>query len=123
MNKAIFKTIGEILTPPTENGKRIIVVPNYQRGYKWAVKYRNGNVSELSAVEKLLCDIKPYVEKGSDYFLQGITVLEQKDEIILIDGQQRITTLYLLLWCVGGAKAICDINLKYDIRKKSEEFL
>lgn len=63
------------------------------------------------------------MEKESDYFLQGITVLEQKDEIIVIDGQQRITTLYLLLWCSGGAKAICDINLKYDIRKKSEEFL
>ena len=44
--------------------------------------------------------------------LQGITVLEQKNEIILIDGQQRITTLYLLLWCTGGAKAICDIKLK-----------
>lgn len=123
MNKATFKTIGEILIPSTGNGERTIVVPNYQRGYKWAVKYQNGNVGEPSAVEKLLCDIKPYVEKKNDYFLQGITVLEQKNEIILIDGQQRITTLYLLLWCTGGAKAICDIKLKYDIRKKSEEFL
>ena len=98
MNKATFKTIGEILASSTERRKQIII-PNYQRGYKWAVKYQNGNVSEPSAVEKLLSDIKPYVEKKNEYFLQGITVLEQNDEIILIDGQQRITTLYLLLWC------------------------
>lgn len=122
MNKATFKTIGEILASSTERRKQIII-PNYQRGYKWAVKYQNGNVSEPSAVEKLLSDIKPYVEKKNEYFLQGITVLEQNDEIILIDGQQRITTLYLLLWCAGGAKAIRDINLKYEIREKSERFL
>ena len=54
MNKATFKTIGEILIPSTGNGERTIVVPNYQRGYKWAVKYQNGNVGEPSAVEKLL---------------------------------------------------------------------
>ena len=122
MNKATFKTIGEILASSTERRKQIII-PNYQRGYKWAVKYQNVNVSEPSAVEKLLSDIKPYVEKKNEYFLQGITVLEQNDEIILIDGQQRITTLYLLLWCAGGAKAIRDINLKYEIREKSERFL
>lgn len=122
MNKATFKTIGEILASSAERRKTIII-PNYQRGYKWAVKYQNGNVSEPSAVEKLLSDIKLCVGKKDEFFLQGITVLEQNDEIILIDGQQRITTLYLLLWCAGGAKAIRDINLKYEIREKSERFL
>ena len=95
MNKATFKTIGEILTPPIGNRECTIVVPNYQRGYKWAVKYKNGSVCELSAIEKLLYDIRPYVEKKSDYFLQGITVLKRKenddknDDIILIDTRNR----------------------------------
>ncbi|MBS1437585.1 MAG: DUF262 domain-containing protein [Bacteroides sp.] len=119
MNKATIKTISEILTPSISPQERTIIVPNYQRGYKWAVKYND----KESAVEKLLNDIKPYIEQNNDYFLQGITVQEQNNNIILIDGQQRITTLYLLLWCAGGSNAINGIHLKYDIRKKSEEFL
>jgi len=79
---------------------KIFTIPNYQRGYKWAVK-ENGNES---AVEILLNDlISAYKEKStlSSYFLQGITVNEDDKNITLIDGQQRTTTLYLLLWCIG----------------------
>jgi len=100
---------------------KIFTIPNYQRGYKWAVK-ENGNES---AVEILLNDlISAYKEKStlSSYFLQGITVNEDDKNITLIDGQQRTTTLYLLLWCIGK-EHIKNITINYEIRKKSHDFL
>lgn len=113
-SKTVFKSIRDFLYQ--EN--KIFVIPNYQRGYKWAVKYEN----KESAVEKLMNDlIKAY--KNQEYFLQGVTVSESADkQIILIDGQQRTTTLYLLLWCLDKDK-VKDINLVYDIREQSKEFI
>lgn len=114
-----FKKLTEYLYPKD----KIFKIPNYQRGYKWAVK-ENGNES---AVEKLLNDlILAYneYEKNSkiSYFLQGITVNENGNDIILIDGQQRTTTLYLLLWCIGK-EHIEKININYEIREESCKFL
>jgi uncharacterized protein with ParB-like and HNH nuclease domain len=47
---------------------------------------------------------------------------EEDNKIILIDGQQRTTTLYLLLWCLQK-DLIKNIQLEYDIRENSKEFL
>lgn len=122
MNNATFKTIGEILYQPYSEKKKI-VIPNYQRGYKWSVKIAGKESYGMSAVEKLLSDIAVPCMNGEDYFLQGITVQEDDNTIVVIDGQQRLTTIYLLIWYCGGTKAIADIDLKYDIRTDSEEFL
>ncbi|MDR1792569.1 MAG: DUF262 domain-containing HNH endonuclease family protein [Bacteroidales bacterium] len=110
-----FKTLQEYLY---QNGKQF-VVPNYQRGYKWAVKEDNMR----SEVEKLMDNlINAFKSNIPSYFLQGVTVCEEDNNIVLIDGQQRTTTLYLLLWCIGKEK-IKDIDLQYKIRQKSEEFI
>jgi uncharacterized protein with ParB-like and HNH nuclease domain len=111
-----FKFLKEYLYPKD----KIFRIPNYQRGYKWAVK-ENGNES---AVEELLNNlISAYKdERTKSYFLQGITVNEDGNNIILIDGQQRTTTLYLLLWCIGK-EHIKDITINYEIREKSHNFL
>lgn len=122
MNNATFKTIGEILYQPYSEKKKI-VIPNYQRGYKWSVKIAGKESYGMSAVEKLLSDIAAPCMNGEDYFLQGIFVQEDDNTIVVIDGQQRLTTIYLLLWYCGGVKTIVDIDLKYDIRTDSEEFL
>ncbi|MEG1502428.1 MAG: DUF262 domain-containing protein, partial [Synergistaceae bacterium] len=87
-NKTSFKTIEEFLC----QSDRELVIPNYQRGYKWSVKYKekNGRVSQ-SAVEKLLDDLIK-TNKSQDYFLQGVTVSHEGSRITIIDGQQRTTT-------------------------------
>ncbi|NVN97119.1 DUF262 domain-containing protein [Candidatus Nomurabacteria bacterium] len=114
-SKTSFKTIEEFLYQ--EN--KTFVIPNYQRGYKWAVKEKD---KAETAVEKLLENLMS-ADINQQYFLQGVTVVEKENnEIILIDGQQRTTTLYLLLWCLGKER-IDNINLKYDIRKQSKEFI
>lgn len=110
--KTKFKTIKEFLY---QEGKTF-VIPNYQRGYKWAVKE-----DQLSSIEKL-CDDLQKAGKQQQYFLQGVTVVEDNNDIILIDGQQRTTSLYFLLWCLGKEN-IEKINLKYKIRKDSADFI
>lgn len=113
-SKTAFKTIEDFLFQ--EN--RTFVIPNYQRGYKWAVKESD---KTDSAVEKLLDNLIS-ANKEQPYFLQGVTVVEDENNIILIDGQQRTTTFYLLLWCLSK-ELIKDITLDYDIRQQSKEFI
>ena len=120
---ATFKTIRDYLYQ--EN--KVFVIPNYQRGYKWAVKYKGKDNEEMpSAVEKLLDDLlkaqENFENNPQSYFIQGITISEDKENIILIDGQQRTTTLYLLFWYLDK-NYISNIKLSYDIRKESREYI
>lgn len=72
---------------------KTFVIPDYQRGYVWG-KERQG---ENNSVENLLDDLVCRYKNDSEVFLQGVTVTESDNEIILIDGQQRTTCFYLLL--------------------------
>jgi len=111
-----LKTLKEYLYP---EGKKF-TIPNYQRGYKWAIKESE---QEPSAVEKLVSNLISAFEKSEqNYFLQGVTVNDESNNITLIDGQQRTTTLYLLLWSIDK-EYIKDININYEIREDSSEFL
>lgn len=116
-----FKTLNEYLYPDT--GKKTFVIPNYQRGYKWSVRMTD----EQTSVEYLIEALKSAYRSQSErqFFLQGVTVVEDGNRIILIDGQQRTTTLYLLLWCLGRENITGEMNidLDYDIRKQPKEFL
>ena len=60
-------------------------VPSYQRGYRW----------DESQVTALLDDI--YGSEGNSYCLQPIVVRkDERGRFELIDGQQRLTTLFIL---------------------------
>lgn len=114
-NKAEFKTIEKFLFRPDKNN---FVIPNYQRGYKWSVP---GKGKDKTAVQKLMDDLIN-ADWNQQYFLQGITVTEDGEKIILIDGQQRTTTLYFLFWFLDK-DIFKKINLEYDIRMESREFI
>ncbi len=115
-----FKTLKEYFYP--DNGNRTFVVPNYQRGYKWSVRLAEEQTSVEYFMDSLL---EAFMTPDRQYFIQGVTVVEDGNNVILIDGQQRTTTLYLLLWCLGlyyitGSK---NITLDYSIRSKSKDFI
>jgi len=95
---------------------KTFVIPNYQRGYVWG-KSRG---SEKDSVEYMLESIENSLANNTELFLQGVTVTETDNEIILIDGQQRTTFFYLLLTCLNCQKTF---NLNYPIRKESDTFL
>ncbi|HCY72624.1 MAG TPA: hypothetical protein DHU75_00315, partial [Rikenellaceae bacterium] len=108
----------------SDNGvSRTFVIPDYQRGYKWAVRLADKQTSVEHLIESLMDAFINAPERH--FFLQGVTVVEDGNEIILIDGQQRTTTLYLLLRCLNpnyitGSR---NININYSIRSKSDDFL
>lgn len=116
-----FKTLKEYFYP--NNGNKKFVIPNYQRGYKWSVRNNNEPTSVEYLMESLINSYKTNSE--NQFFLQGVTVVEEDDNIILIDGQQRTTTLYLILWSLGieNIKENREIILEYTIREKSKVFI
>jgi len=70
--------------------KNFYVVPDYQREYVW----------EEKQVDQLLNDIMETfsVHPNKEYFIGSIVVYKNKEGIHeLIDGQQRLTTLFLIL--------------------------
>ncbi len=98
-----------------EKGKKF-VIPDYQRGYVWG-KNHDG---EKNSVENLIDDLITRYNASADVFLQGFTVSEKSNEIVIIDGQQRTTCLYLLLKWLGYAN---PIEIQYKIRKASNDYL
>lgn len=83
------KTIGKLFS---EMQNRKFIIPDYQRPYKW----------NIEKCETLWDDIENFAEveskNGSDYFLGTIVSFTNDDKNQeVIDGQQRITSFFLLL--------------------------
>lgn len=95
-------------------------VPAYQRGYRWG----------KSEVLRLLNDVynlSKYNERRS-YCLQPIVVKKLGDgEFELIDGQQRLTTIFLIYTYMfeegGRFFGAPKFSLDYETRKGSKNFL
>ena len=91
-------------------------IPSYQRGYRWGKE----------EVIRLLDDI--YSNGPKEYCLQPIVVRRNGEQYELIDGQQRLTTLYLIYFYmhkISGGFFITPpkFSLVYETREKSGEFL
>jgi hypothetical protein len=91
------------------------IVPSYQRGYRWG----------KDEVNRLLEDI---IKNGqNNYCLQPIVIRTIEDKYELIDGQQRLTTLFLIYKYLNkiskGFLSNPKFRLKYDTRDDNENFL
>ncbi len=88
-------------------------VKDYQRGYKWDEK----------EILELLNDVNEHKPEKGKYCLQPVIVRNNNDgSIELIDGQQRITSIYLILHFLRHlSKEIYHIS--YETREASKKFL
>lgn len=89
-------------------------VPSYQRGYRWG----------REEVLRLLDDI--YANGTNNYCLQPVVVRKNGDQYELIDGQQRLTTLFILLQYIKKEfkpRISIKYELSYETRTNSAEFL
>lgn len=95
------------------------VIPRYQRAYAW----------EEKEIEQLIDDICDDNDPKRDYYIGSLIVARRKAddgvEYEVIDGQQRLTTIYLLLQCLldegyfsRGEVSVGDA-LSFDCRSKS----
>lgn len=99
-------------------------IPSYQRGYKWTHK----------EVEDLLNDIDEFkpkqIEDTDDktwYCLQPIVVKKRENDFEVIDGQQRLTTIFLILNYLNQdfveARRDKLFELEYETRTGTKNFL
>jgi uncharacterized protein with ParB-like and HNH nuclease domain len=97
-------------------------MPHYQRGYRW----------EKQEVTELLDDLWNFckdIKSGDFYCLQPIVLQKNKNgSFDVLDGQQRLTTLYLILVYLEE-KRLEDgydqplFSLNYETRQQCEQFL
>lgn len=113
-----------ILTIKKYFDKKTFVLPHYQRGYKWSVKEKD---EEKSSVTIFCESIKNAYRnnKDADYFIEAVTVVQENKTapVVLVDGQQRTTTLYLIFIVLREFDFLKDVILDYKIRKDSDEYL
>lgn len=109
-------------TPLIDFFNQTFHIPHYQRGYRWEEQEVNELLDDLWNFEKTS-------NKGEFYCLQPI-VLKTNDAngYDVLDGQQRLTTLYLLLVYLDEKIKEDNYNeplftLNYETRKNCEEFL
>ena len=72
-----------------DSSQKSYIIPVYQRAYSW----------DKDQWKALLDDLKEQTQGGNDYFFGNIlleTIIEDK-EYEIIDGQQRLTTLTILI--------------------------
>lgn len=92
-----------------EKNKRVFKVPVYQRNYDWS------NIQ----CEKLYQDIMIANKRDHKHFTGTIVYIVGQnasglDEMLIIDGQQRLTTVYILL------KALYDVAKGISVRIETE---
>lgn len=91
------------------DGKYLFSIPSYQRGYRWESRV-DANDQNVRQVDDLLNDLTHFVETNANekanYYLQPLMVKPRYDgngSLLwdVLDGQQRLTTMLLILKCLN----------------------
>ncbi len=117
-------------TPETKLVKDIagtFHIPSYQRGYRWGKEEVERLLNDINENGPKPHDMNPETKKPKNmYCLQPLVVKKLNDkEYELIDGQQRLTTLYLIYSYIHNHFQNLPspaFQLEYNIRK-TKEFL
>lgn len=119
-NKIELKSVSDLL------GMKFFI-PSYQRGYRWTEQ-------QVKDLLKDVNEFKPEKVEGKEdtwYCLQPLVVRKMDENDLrlpdndktewyeVIDGQQRLTTIFIILNILGNQQ----LSLKYQTRPDSEQFL
>lgn len=96
-----------------ENSNINFYIPSYQRGYRWKSRQ----------VSQLIDDIDAFTptESSPFYFLQALAVTKdiENNRVNVVDGQQRLTTLNLIL---GEESGELHIDYARDANKELDKY-
>ena len=115
MDKLVLKPINDLLN-------ETFFIPSYQRGYRW----------KKEQVKNLLDDIWNFRLNSEDesrdvfYCLQPVVVSKIDNEWELIDGQQRLTTISIIMQFLKKQMDALDKNkysIRYETRTESKTFI
>ncbi|MDR1897705.1 MAG: DUF262 domain-containing protein [Prevotellaceae bacterium] len=99
--------------------KMNLKIPEYQRPYRW----------DIEQVKNLLSDIWENKKYREDVpYMIGTIILHfdsDKDELNIVDGQQRLTTLTLILYALGknDAVSLLEESFSPDVVKKNYKYI
>lgn len=89
-------------------GTYVFNIPSYQRGYRWESNDMSSPSNDVKQVDDLLQDLTTFVKNNTsgNYYLQPLMVKPQLDNRgrwvwVVLDGQQRLTTMLLILKCLN----------------------
>ena len=117
------------------------IIGSYQRGYRWDevnVRELLEDIFEDKLVEDHIFPKNDYMDENevitelnsnvrdTEYCLQPLVVKKSGEGYSVIDGQQRLTTLYIImkaLCSVSDKKFPLKFSIEYKSREKSKEFL
>jgi hypothetical protein len=101
-------------------------VPSYQRGYRWTARQVEALLDDLAAFQLA----SRLTDPTNFYCLQPVVVRRRKgggpNAWELVDGQQRLTTIYLILRALQNVAAMLGrgcFEISYQTRPDSAEFL
>lgn len=114
MNELSLKPINDLLGES-------FYIPAYQRGYRWTDRQ----------VKDLLDDVYEFcnkeVSKNEFYCLQPVVIKKRGDQWELVDGQQRLTTIFLILKYFNDRLAEKFqkqlYSIEYETRPNSKAYL
>lgn len=87
-------------------------VPLYQRRYAWGKK----------ELDQLFCDIYGQMKGGiEEYFIGTLVLFKKGSSYDIVDGQQRITTLLLILLSLKEKSIERKLKLRYAARESIEK--
>lgn len=96
-------------------GTKQFVIPIYQRKYSWTIEQCKQIWNDITRASKD-DDIKGHFVGSIVYIEKGLYQISAVPQLLVIDGQQRMTTLTLLLLALG--KAIKDSEQTFDMTRK-----
>jgi len=110
-----LRSISELMTES-------FFIPAYQRGYRWTSRQVTELLDDVAAFTR-----RPRPVQGDFYCLQPIVVTRRGEQWELIDGQQRLTTIFLILSFFNN-RLIEDerselFSLSYETRENSADYL
>lgn len=128
----MLKSVRELCGSPNSSGNNYFI-PDYQRGYRWGER-------EVTQLLSDLCEfMNQYPNQQDFYCLQPLVVVERKTESLVslpehvkgegtvvyevVDGQQRLTTLFLLIHYFNeqyrGKNKLITPKLHFETREGS----
>ena len=117
--------VSELLT-----GVYVFSIPSYQRGYRWESSEDGITDNDVKQVDDLLNDLTAFANANAhhtaNYYLQPLMVkpkqIQGTYEWDVLDGQQRLTTLLLVLRCINeklySNNPLPLYSIRYENRKQ-----
>ena len=117
--------VSELLT-----GVYVFSIPSYQRGYRWESSEIGIKDNDVKQVDDLLNDLTAFAianaHNSANYYLQPLMVKPKQTqgtfEWDVLDGQQRLTTLLLVLRCINeklySNNPLPLYSIRYENRKQ-----